>query len=170
MPAGTTPVVSNITPQFTKSFGTTFGTAVPINLAALGVNVSFVSGTGAINTYQTCYAATLTLSTSPTSLNLTSGALTQPDGTAAVFADIVCMVMRNNGTAGQTVTVGGGSNAMSTIWGATGTEKILPGANNYMLKLAPFVTGFVVTASTADILTVVAASGTPTLDIVLLGH
>jgi len=170
MPAGSSSIVANITSAFVASFGATFGTTVPINLAALGINVNFTNGTGAINTYQNLYAATLTLSTTPTVLNLANASLKNPDQTTITMADIVLIAFRNNGTAGQNVTIGGGTNAVSTIWGATGTEIILPGTNCFSFKSAPLATGFVVTVTTACNLSIVAAAGTPTLDLIIFGH
>lgn len=132
-----------------------------------GVQVSLSPGAGA-NQFQNLHMDGHSVTSgTPLLLNLTSGALLMPDKTATNFADLGLFVVRNNGTAN--LTVGAGSNAVTSILGASGTIIIAPGETKTIA--ANFAaTGFAVTASTACILQFVSASGTVAFDLILTGH
>ena len=157
---------------FNESFGN-FGSVVPISLNWAGVNVPFVAGASGDNTYQNCYAASLTVTAgTPVLVNLTNGSsIKNPDGSFAVFGDIVALgLLNNSATTGQFMTIGGGTNDVTSIWGASGTEIIMPGG--MMVKTAPKNgNAFVVTATTACVLQIVVAAGTSVpFDLFVLGH
>lgn len=168
MPASTGSAVLTASATFNEAFGN-FGTDALV-LKTPGLNASLTVGSGA-NQFNNCYAASLTITSgTPVELNLTNGSsLKNPDGTFAVFTDIVFLYIFNGGTTGQSITIGAGTTPVTSIWGSTGTEIILPGA--YMVKAAFLAAGFAVTASTACELQLTVAAGTNVpYDIMILGH
>jgi hypothetical protein len=124
--------------------------------------VPLTPGTGA-GGFQNLYEAGLSVpSGSPVSVNLTDGSISMPDGTAAVFTDIVLLVVRNNGAA--VLTVGGGTAAVTSI----GTITVNPGAT--VAILCATATGYAVTATTACVVKFTSASGTLAVDVMIAGH
>lgn len=161
--SGTTLLQANF--NLLKSLGGTFGST---NIAAnfggsnQGVNVQFTPGAGA-NQFNNVYEAGLSVASgSPVSVNLTDGSALMPDGAASNFADIVLLVIRNNGAA--VLTVGGGTNAVTSI----GTILVNPGAT--VVVLCPLATGYPVTATTACVLKFASATGTLAVDVMAVGH
>jgi hypothetical protein len=137
------------------------------NGSSSGLVIALTPGAGSYQ-YQNLYAGGQSVvSGTPLLLNLTNGSLKMPDGSATNFADIGLLLVRNNGTAN--LTMGGGSNAVTSILGATGTITIPPGAIIPLINLANSAY-WTVTNSTANILQFVAASGTVPFDLILAGH
>ena len=125
-------------------------------------SISFTDGAGAAQANQ-LYHANKTLGGSADSLDL-AGGVTDGYGGTITFARVKALYINNTGNAN--ITVGGGSNAMSTILGASSTIVIRPGS--FMLIAAADATGHVVTGGTADILTVAGTNG-QTYEIAVLG-
>jgi hypothetical protein len=90
-----------------------------------------------------------------------SGSLTQPDGSSAVFVEVVAILVKHVSGTGV-LTIGGGSNPLT---GVTGTA----GPNGGFFALAND-TGIAVTAGTGDLLQVTSSSGTIVADIVIIGR
>jgi hypothetical protein len=109
----------------------------------------------------TSFTHTYSVTTTPTTIDLSSGTITQPDGTIATFADITTLFIANGGTAG-TVTVGGGSNPVANIAGVIGF-------GGYMVWHNP-QTGYPVTPGTGDILTLTASAGSISTKVLILGR
>lgn len=149
------------------NFAPTAGNPIPVVFA--GYNKTFSAGAGALQ-YNHCYAASLSVTSgTPLVLDLNGGTLKDPDGTVIVATDIVALLILNTTAGGGgTLTVGGGTNDVASIWGASGTEIILPGGLS--LKAIAAAAGFTVTPSTAHDLQFVASAGTVTFDVFILMH
>jgi hypothetical protein len=98
-----------------------------------------------------------------------AGALLEPLGSAFVLVRLKLLVVQNPVTNDGNVEVGGaGAAQFSTMFGAV-TEKVLIKPGGLLLLYAPDATGYVVTATTADILRI-RNGGTATRDIpVIIG-
>lgn len=146
-----------------KSFGN-FASALDLvlNFAA---PASLASGSGAAQ-FAHCYITSASIvSGSPLVIDVT-GSLVEPDGTTFVVTDIVAILVKNNGTTGQIITMGGGSNPVVSFVSANAI--IPPGAT--MIFFNPAASGYAVNASTAHTLQFANASGTAVVDIAILGH
>lgn len=162
-------ILSQIAAQFLESGFGSFAPAAgfPINLTYPGVNLQYTGGNGA-GQFNNIYAASLSVTNgTPLLLDLNGGTLKNPDQSVIAATDILGLVVVHKSVAGN-LTLGGGSNDISTIWGASGTEIILPGG--FSAKGCSLATGFVVTPSTAHILQIVASAGTINFDIAIIGH
>lgn len=140
-----------------------------ITLNFNGLNQSFGIGAGAGN-FNTAYLADRTVTNgTPDVLNLTSG-LTGPDGVAlSAFADIVAFAIKNNSTvAGQILSVGAGTDPVTTLWGA-GPIIVPPGA--CVAFIDPSAAGYAITTTTADRINVTVAAGSGvSYTTLILGH
>lgn len=98
-----------------------------------------------------------------------SGGLTDAFGDAATFAKVKCVYIANkNTTAGDSVKIGGDSNAFLLFDAANDVYELGPGG--VFLVWEPCLAGLPVTAGTGDILKIVnQSSNTVTLDIVITG-
>lgn len=94
------------------------------------------------------------------------GSLADPQGTT-ISRTAPCMILVRNKstTTGQYITVGAGSNPIASCWGAAGDAAVC--GPDSVLLLSSVVDGFTTTAGTADILTLTAAAGTPTFDLLI---
>lgn len=139
--------------------------SLPINFGA-GVQLSVGVAGGAPNTYQTTISPTLSV-VNPTAkiINLTSGTILQPDGTAAVFADVVSFAISSILTNTAAVTFGGGTGTVSWLPNAI---TLLPGQT--WITTYPAANALAVTASSADKININAASGTQTVYLMINGH
>lgn len=90
-------------------------------------------------------------------------------GDAANFVELTALVLKNNSsTAGQYVSVGGGSNPVTSLWDASGdAARVGPGG---LLVLTSPIDGFATTAGTADTITLTPATGTISVDYLLVGR
>jgi hypothetical protein len=131
MPANSAGVSFNFAITETQALGS-FGSGTQF-VASLAKVFNFALGTGA-NQFQTGFTKDrIVTNGSPDVLNLTSGALLQPDGvTAVTMNDILGLGFYNGGAAGQNLLVGGGSNAVTTILGSSGVQTILPGMVSFV--------------------------------------
>lgn len=131
-------------------------------------SLALTDGTTA-NKIDRIYHKRLTLSTSPTDIDL-AGALVDAFGTALVFVEIVGIFIKNNSViVGQNVIVGGDAAAL-VGWVGAGNDllNVMPGG--CIATVNPNDPAWGVTGATADILQLVAAAGTPTADVMVLGR
>lgn len=100
----------------------------------------------------------------PVSLDLNGGGLTQPNGAAANFVKLAAVIVFNDSTtAGEVLTVGGGTNAVANVSGTVGPGGIF-------VLYEPSLAALPVTAGTGDILKFTSASGTISVRVLLLGR
>ena len=94
------------------------------------------------------------------------GALVDAQG-ATITRTTPCMILLRNKstTTGQYITVGAGSNPIASCWGAAGDAAVC--GPDSVLLLSSVIDGFATTAGTADVLTLTAAAGTPTFDLLI---
>lgn len=129
---------------------------------------TFSQGTGG-DAADIIYANRLTLSTSNTDIDL-SGVLTDPAGNTIVFAEVCGMIVQNRSTTvGEIVTVGGSSNDFLSWLKATG-DGVKVSAKGTLALCDPLADAYGITNSTADILRLVAATGTPSVDVIIWGR
>lgn len=94
------------------------------------------------------------------------GGQTDIEGTAINRANIALIAVKNKSTTtGQYITIGAGSTPITTLWGASGDASVV-GPDSIALFMST-VDGFATTAATADILTLTAATGTISFDILV---
>lgn len=110
--------------------------------------------------------------TSGTPLVLDLNTLTNPDGSACAFTDLLFVAFWNySTTAGQNLVIGGGSNPIISIWGSGNLTVI---GNTQGTAVASFATsaatGWAINLSTATTLRLEASSGTLTAGYVIAGH
>lgn len=102
-----------------------------------------------------------------------SGSLTDAFGATVAFArfKVLGIWSTNLNTADTHLKLGGGSNYVSTLFAAAGDILLAPKSGGSLIIACDTATGYVVTATTADILRITNASaGTiATYDIVILG-
>lgn len=128
---------------------------------------SWADGT-AINTANRIYAARLTLSTTPTDIDL-AGSLADPLGGTVTFAKVVGLIVKNRSTtAAEIVTVGG--DAAAFLFTSAANDSIPVGPDGLLMAVNPSLAGYPVTGTTADILQLVAATGTPSVDLIVIGR
>lgn len=130
---------------------------------------SWTSGTAA-NQADLIFADTRTLGASASEDLDLAGVLTNAFGQAITFARIKAMLVRAWAANTNNVLVGGGSNPFIN-WISGTTPKIIVRPGGSFILVSPDVTGYAVTATTGDILTIANSSGTTgvTYDIVLIG-
>jgi hypothetical protein len=133
--------------------------------------VLFAEGVGA-NQANRIWSDTRTLGASATEdLDLAGAALLDPFGVAVVFARIKFLYIKAAAANTNSVLVGGVAAGWDTLISpaATGVLKLPPGAG--FAAWAPSAAGFVVTATTADLLHVANSAGSTsvTYDVVAIG-
>ena len=90
-------------------------------------------------------------------------------GSTLTYAEVTAIVLVNESqTPGESVTVGAGSNPVSSIWGAAG-DAVVVGPGGVLVLTSP-VDGYAVTASTADILRVSTTSSGVSYRLIILGR
>lgn len=136
-----------ISGSFTANDRRTIGLAVAGNLPAkASPSIAFTDGVG-VNGANILYQDSLNLSSGTLNVDL-SGSLVDSYGTTITAARIKGIYIKNTGA--TTLTVGDGTNPFVTFLTGTGTLILPPGA--WILAVTPDATGWVVTASTGDIL------------------
>jgi len=131
-------------------------------------SLPLADGTAA-NQANRIYHKRLTLSTTPTDIDL-AGSLVDALGNALVFVEVVAIAVKNNSTvAGQNVHVGGDAAAL-VGWVASPTDIVVIFPGGCQAIVNPNDPAYAVTGTTADILQLVAAAGTPTADVLVLGR
>jgi hypothetical protein len=145
-----------------RSIGINSNTNIPVNAQPA---LTFTNGTGA-GQAQVLYQAGRTFSGASDSLNFGSGGgLVDSYGTAVALTAVKALYINNTGT--SPITVGAGTNPITTLLNSTGTMTIPPGA--YVCLATPDPAGWAVTASTACNLNFAGTSG-QTYQIAVLGQ
>jgi hypothetical protein len=144
---------------------------LPNTINFTGVNQSFSigNGTGKFNNGY-CNNRTVASGT-PDVINLSSTPnLPQIDGsTLPALSDIVGLAITYVSSTGNgTLEIGAGTDPVTTIWG-NGTLNILPGGSVSFMASGG-TTGYAITATTADRITVNSSTGNITYCIEILGH
>lgn len=122
----------------------------------------------AINQANRIYPARLTLSTTPTDIDL-AGSLVDPLGNVITFAKITGLIVKNRSTtAAEIVTVGG--DAAAFLFTSAANDSIPVGPDGLLVAINPSLAGYPVTGTTGDILQLVAATGTPAVDLIVVGR
>ena len=130
---------------------------------------SLEDGTGA-DQANVLYHAVHTLATGGSVLLDMYGTLKDAFGSTISMARIKLIIVKHTGTTG-TVTVGGGSNGLTSMWGAAGDAVKVEGEGFTMLW-APDATGYTVTSGTAENLRVLHNSDTVddiTVEVLVVG-
>ncbi len=147
---GTTSIQFQINDR--RTVGLNSGVNISINPTP---SVTFANGSGA-NQANQLYQATRTFSGTTDTLQVSSaGSLKDSYGTAVALVRIKAVYVQNTGT--SSITIGGGSSPVTTLLNSTGTVT-LP-AGGFAVFVTPDATGWTVTASTADTITVTGTSG-----------
>jgi hypothetical protein len=105
------------------------------------------------------------VSGTPDAWNLTSGALTNPDGTTATFADIVLLLVQTPATNTDYIALGGGTNPVVSM--STGTIKLPP---NSVVCWSNLAASAYAVGSGANQLNFAANGGTQSYSFAVLGH
>lgn len=129
---------------------------------------SYANGTGA-SKVDAVYSERITVS-GATTRDLRGSLTGETGGSTAVFPIVVGLFLVNlSTTAGETVHVGGGgSNPWITWLGAAG-DLVKVGPGGFLALWSP-VDGYATTAGTADILTLDRATGSPQVDLLIVGR
>lgn len=127
----------------------------------------YANGTGASQS-DVVFSGSASISTA-TALDVRGSLNSVLTGDAANFVELTALVLKNNSsTAGQYVTVGAGSNPVSSLWAASGDAAIVgPGG---LLVLTSPIDGYATSAGTADTITLTPATGTISVDYILVGR
>lgn len=126
---------------------------------------TFTNGTGA-GGVQVLYQATRTFSGSSDALNLgTGGGLADSYGTAVALTSAKAIMFNNTGT--SSITIGAGSNPITTLLNSTGTLTLPAGA--WAVFATPDATGWAITATTACNFNVSGTNG-QTYQFIVLGN
>jgi hypothetical protein len=155
------------------NFGATLNNALDLQTATsvltYAASLGASSGTGA-NQADKIFSDTRTIAASGTDDLDLAGVLIDPLGVAITMARLKGMIVKASASNTNNVVMGLGTNPITTILGGTTpTLTIRPGG--LLALFAPDVVGYVVTASTADILRFAnSGAGTGvTYDIILVG-
>lgn len=108
---------------------------------------SLTNGTGA-DQADLLYHTVHTLTNGSSVLIDMAGTEVTPFGETIAMTRVKALIVRHNGTAGS-ITIGGGSNAITTFFGTNGDGVKIQGDGLFMLW-APDATGYAVTAGTAE--------------------
>lgn len=157
--------LANIANYFANYGGLGNPVTIPLNF---GQGQYFTGpGNGALQANNIAGNTVLVTSGTPTVIDIT--AVVQPDGTATAFTDLLVVGFFNHGDpgAGETLTIGGGTNPVVSIFSA---NLILLGATPFLVS-CPNATGYAINTSTAKAFTLNVASGTNVkVDYLLIGH
>ena len=150
-----------------KSTGDLSTASDPLSFAKAFV---MTNGTGA-NNANMVFADTRTLAASGTEDLDLAGGVTNSFGTTTTFTKIKALII--SAAAGNTndVVVGGHATAAITSLFGDATDKVKVKPGGTVAFVAPDATGYAITATTADMLTVTNSAGTTgvTYDIVVIG-
>lgn len=135
------------------------------------VNQKWKTGAGLLQIDQVFHDSRTLASGANEDLDLNGTALENAFGAAIALLRLKVLFILNTSD-DNIITVGGAAaNAISTIFGAT-NDKLVIRAGGVLMLTAPDATGYVITATTADLLNIAddgSASGSATYDIVLAG-
>jgi|ERR1700722_1560607 len=138
---------------------------------AFGGAINFNNGAGSGDGQINNVSGNTVSVTSGTPVVLDLNTLTNPDGSACTFADLLIIAFYNNSTTGQNLIIGGGSNPVTSIWGS-GNLTILGNADGTagVLIASTAATGYAINSSTAHTFRLESSSGTIQCDFLLAGH
>lgn len=133
----------------------------------IAVALSFANGTSS-SQMDTIHSGSLSIS-GATTLDCRGGLSSVLTGDAINLVEITWLIMYNkSSTSGEYITVGAGSNPVTSLWGATGDAAVVgPGG---ILILGSPIDGYATTAATADIITITPATGTISVDYIIIGR
>lgn len=133
-----------------------------------GVTTSWTigDGTGANQGNRTWHARRTIPGGGNDDLDLAGGLTDVQTGAAVTFISIISIIVSNRSST-NTITIGGGTNAVSTMLGATSALTLRPGGA--VAIHAPDATGYAITAATADILRIAGTAG-QSYDIAIVGR
>lgn len=136
-----------------RTVGINSSANLPVNAQP---TITYTNGTAA-NQVQVLFQATRTFSGSTDTLNLGSGGgLTDSYGTPVALTAGKAVFFQNLSTT-NTITIGGGTNPISTLLNSTGTLTLNPGA--FVVIADPSAAGWAITATTACDFNVAGTSG-----------
>lgn len=136
--------------------------------ASKTISDSLANGTGLDQADQMYMTSGTVAAGTPVDLDL-SGSVTNAFGTTVAFARLKGIIIHNKTTtAGAILEVGAGSNPITSLWLASG-DGVKVGPDGMLALWNPSAAGYAVTATTADILRLVSASGTISYEIYLIG-
>ncbi len=150
-----------------RETGVGVGSAASQFIHVLQAALSFANGTSA-SQCDVAHSGTLSISGAST-LDCRGGLTSVLTGDAVSFIEICWIIIYNkSSTSGEYLTVGAGSNPVTTCWGASGDAAIVgPGG---LLVLGSPIDGFGTTAGTGDVITITPATGTISLDYLIIGR
>lgn len=127
----------------------------------------YANGTGASQS-DVVFSGSASISTA-TALDVRGALSSVLTGDSVSFVELTALVLKNNSsTAGQYVTVGAGSNPVASLWAASGDAAIVgPGG---LLVLTSPIDGYATVAGTGDVITLTPATGTISVDYILVGR
>lgn len=164
---------ANIRPHLDWTYYTTnaFGVQVQDRTSYVDGDFTLSDGTGDAQANK-LYTATRTITGASTAdaLDL-AGGLTDIFGNTLTFTSIKAILIQNmNTTSGDDLTVGGGTNPITSLWNGSTTAKARIKAGGCWFMSSRY-DGFAITAGTADILTVEhhGATSQLTYDIMIIG-
>lgn len=129
---------------------------------------TITTGTGADQADRVYYGRRAA-STTPEDIDLAAGSLTDIYGNAITFARVKLIYIKNRSTTtAEIISVGGDANGL-VGWVGAAADFVNVRAGGVLLLFAPDATGYAVTAGTGDILQIVSASGTPSVDVLIIG-
>lgn len=129
--------------------------------------LSFANGTSA-SQMDVIHSGSLSISGAST-LDCRGGLSSVLTGDAISLVEITWIVLYNkSSTSGEYITVGAGSNPVTSLWGASG-DAIVVGPGGLLVIGSP-IDGYGTTAGTADIVTITPATGTISVDYILIGR
>jgi hypothetical protein len=133
------------------------------------LNLTFSDGAGASQA-NVVYASRRTLAASATEDLDLSGALTQPNGAAAVFARVKAILVKAAAANANNVNVQRHASAGVPIFLAA-SDGVAVQPNGGFCLVSPTAAGYAVTATTADLITLTNSAGgtSVTFDIVIIG-
>lgn len=152
------------TAQSAPSLGAT--AQIPIQFLNVAATQLTAGASGALK-YNVAWAISATTSgTTPIVYDFAGGSLLQPDGnTTTTFADFILFCIQCPSTNTDYISVGAGSNPV--VW-FTNAVKVYPGMT--IILALPVATGLVITATSADKVTVTSHGGNQTFTILAAGH
>lgn len=128
--------------------------------------VQLTAGATGPNTYSQRYAATRSLTSGATdTMDLTDGSLLQDTGAAFVAADVVVMGFKAADSNVSDLVIGGGTGAMASILGASGTVTLKPGAT-FAVACPLGTSAYSVSAHKINVTSAFTAS----YDVIILSH
>lgn len=149
----------------------TLGTP-PIPLM-FGGALQFIAGAGALAGQARNLSGNTVAITSGTPVVIDLNTLTNPDGTACNFTDILYVGFLNSSqTPGEDLVIGGGTNPVISIWGSGNLTLLANPSGVAVFEIATAAaTGYAINASTAHTFRLSVAAGTAVeISYVLLGH